>query len=340
MTSSEIHIRRYSNTGRLKEIRLALWACWEIALLLGISQGLVYWSIFWNSCETEPHGTVKDCVGEQDWYKVPIALHQISLCQSSICLWICLESIPSSTICSWLSYHLTIYPLSSSLPWALPPPVRAHPLFDLDRLSLRSDGAAQSGRGGDLPTRWCSGPGCAWERPSRLHTELGGERVAEPEPYCAPGGLMAPQIILMPFVWKLFVEASHVPVSHAKCWASPKLLCLLHSPLANCAGRWGALNANEGNGWHARGTGLGTPPSQPLLLRSLGNGVERLLWEGDGEETGSRKASFFFSESHSFPVSSKAVQFLVSIRISNPVIVSLSDLGKFLWRVSGHLTDS
>ena len=53
---------------------------------------------------------------------------------------------------------------------------------------------------------------------------------------------------------------------------------------------------------------------------------------GDGEEMGSRKASFFFfiSESHSSPVSSKAVQFLVSIRISNPVIVSLSDLGKFL----------
>ena len=131
-----------------------------------------------------------------------------------------------------------IYPLSSPLPWALPPPVRAHPLFDLDKLSLRRDLSAQSGR-----RRWtfqrtgAQGQNVSGERPPCLHTELGGERVAEPEPYCAPGRLMAPQIILMPFVWKLFVEASHVPVSHAKCWASPKPLCLLHSPLANCAGR-------------------------------------------------------------------------------------------------------
>ena len=51
-------------------------------------------------------------------------------------------------------------------------------------------------------------------------------------------------------------------------------------------------------------------------------------WGGNGEQKG--KLFFFISESHSSPVSSKAVQFLVSIRISNPVIVSLSDLGKFL----------
>lgn len=57
---------------------------------------------------------------------------------------------------------------------------------------------------------------------------------------------MAPQIILMPFVWKLFVEASHVPMSYAKCWASLKPLCLLHSPWPTVQADEGALNANEG----------------------------------------------------------------------------------------------
>lgn len=38
-----------------------------------------------------------------------------------------------------------------------------------------------------------------------------------------------------------------------------------------------------------------SPSPQPLLLRNLGNGVERLLGEGGGEETGSRKANGFFS---------------------------------------------
>lgn len=53
---------------------------------------------------------------------------------------------------------------------------------------------------------------------------------------------------------------------------------------------------------------------------------------GMGRKWGAERQAvfFFFPESHSSPVSSKAVQFLVSIRISNPVIVSLSDLGKFL----------
>ena len=55
------------------------------------------------------------------------------------------------------------------------------------------------------------------------------------------------------------------------------------------------------------------------MLQSMG-------WGGNGEQ----KGKGFFFESHSSLVSSKAVQFLVSIRISNPVIVSLNDLGKFL----------
>ena len=53
---------------------------------------------------------------------------------------------------------------------------------------------------------------------------------------------------------------------------------------------------------------------------------------GMGRKRGAERQAFFFffSESHSSPVSSKVVQFLVSIRISNPVIVSLNDLGKLL----------
>lgn len=140
----------------------------------------------------------------------------------------------------------------------------------------------------------------------------------------------------MPFVWKLFVEASHFPTTHAKCWASPKPLCLLHSSSANCASRRGDLHANEGNGWHSWGTpALGTPP---LLLRSIGTVAERLCKSGERGE-GEKKGKHLFSELHSSQASSKAVQFLISIRISNPVIVSLNDLGKFLWRVSEHLAN-
>lgn len=155
------------------------------------------------------------------------------------------------------------------------PTDRVNPLSNLDKLSLRRDWEGESGGGGRpfntlaFRAKMCLG------RPNQAFTQnLGREHVALPEPYCAPGSLMSPQIILMPFVWKLFVEASHFPTSHAKCCSSPKPLGLLHSPSANCAGRWGALNANEGNGWHSWGTpALGTPP---LLLRSLGTVAERL----------------------------------------------------------------
>lgn len=50
-------------------------------------------------------------------FKASIALYQMTLCQSPICLWTCLGSLPSSTICPQLFFHLTTNP-----PFIPPPP--------------------------------------------------------------------------------------------------------------------------------------------------------------------------------------------------------------------------
>lgn len=57
----------------------------------------------------------------------------------------------------------------------------------------------------------------------------------------------------------------------------------------------------------------------------------KALRRGGGERARSRERPAVF-ESHSSPVSSNAVQFVVSVGISNPVIVSLNDLRKFFMK--------
>lgn len=158
------------------------WNLPGIVLLMSILEFL--WNRTWVA--VPQCGRVGCVFWARTWYKAPIALHQISLCQSSICLWICLESILNSSICSWLSYHLTIYSLSMSLPWAHPLPVKFHPLSNLHKLSPRKTRQKRGKEEGDLARRWHSGPRCVWGGPTKPSYRTWGESMWPSQRHIVP----------------------------------------------------------------------------------------------------------------------------------------------------------
>lgn len=272
-------------------------------MLVGIFKELAHCSVFWNFNGTECgqgslQGTVKVWVGEWDMFlgqglgskHQSLSTRWLFVRVQSACehVWGLFPAAPSVHNCSSIwPQTLRSFPLLQ----ALPLPLRIRPLSNWDKLSLKRVQKGEREEGSPSNVLACRAKMCLGRSHPAFAQNPGKEHVAESEPYCAPGSLMDPQIILMPFVWKLFVESSHFPTNRAECWASPKPFCLLLSPVANCEGRLWALNANEGNGWHSWGTlALGTPP---LLLRSAGTVAERLsqrVWE----ERERRKASICF----------------------------------------------
>lgn len=88
MISSESHVTKGSLAqGSWRKFCLGLVLHWKIDLLFVIFQELAYWPVFWDSSETESgsskwgrlcgRGAGVFCA--RVWYRVPIALHQISL---------------------------------------------------------------------------------------------------------------------------------------------------------------------------------------------------------------------------------------------------------------------
>lgn len=209
-----------------------------------------------------PWGRTESCVGYQRvcfraWYQVPFALRRINLPGPFAELNL---SVNFSGLHSWKHHLLVIVLPSDHLPF-VNCPSRGNvtsswslPIVQFGKTESEEWQSRGRGEGNTVTHRYLR-PRCAVGRPRVFAQNLRREHVAKSEPYCVPGSLMAPQIILMPFVWKLLwrlptfqqavVNAGPPPNHFAFCMVLGQL-CRQMRP----------LNANEGKGWRSWGTQL------------------------------------------------------------------------------------
>lgn len=138
----------------------------------------------------------------RDWYQVPIALHKINL------PWPLSElNLPMNFPGLYpQNHHLLVIVLPSDrLPFVYCPPLGNSTIswsLPIVHFGKTESEEQQNRRRGMRETTHCvriQGQDVMWEGLESAQN-LGQEHVAKPEPYCVPGSLMAPQIILMPFV--------------------------------------------------------------------------------------------------------------------------------------------
>lgn len=210
-----------------------------------------------------PWVRTENCVGYQcvcfrAWYQVPVSLRRINLpCPfSELNL-----PVNLSGLHSWKHHLLVIVLPFDHLPFVSCPHLGnvtttnwSLPIVQFGKTESESDKIEERGEGNTVMHRYLR-PRCVVGRLWVFAQNLRREHVAKPEPYCVPGSLMAPQIILMSFVWKLLwrlptfqqavVNAGLPPNHFAFCMVLGQL-CRQMRP----------LNANEGKGWHSWGTQL------------------------------------------------------------------------------------
>jgi hypothetical protein len=163
---------------------------------------------------------------------MPIALYQRSLTRplSELNLLVNLSGIHSQQRHLFMivlpSDHL---PFVNSSPMGIPTASWSPPIVQPGKTESEERQDRSEGRREALPCCGIQFRDVSGEAPS-LHIEPGERAGGQPRAILCPRQPDGFSDNIDAFCLETFVETSHFPTNHTKCWASPKPLCLLHSP--------------------------------------------------------------------------------------------------------------